>query len=132
MSRKAEQKAANAALREQLAKQVEAPAAKAGADVLAARPEPPLVKPEPRSGGSGKGSPVSFWVNEEDRSILNEIGIMLYAKGIKPSDSLIVRVALRLLPRDHRLVEGAREMQDQDRRRQRNRPGDKQDVNSPS
>ena len=132
MSKKAEQKAANAALRQQLAKQIEAPAPKAeAADVPVTRPEPPPAQPEGRS-ATGKGSPVSFWVNEEDRSILNEIGIMLYAKGIKPSDSLIVRVALRLLPRDHRLVEGAREMQDQDRRRQRNRPGDKQDVNSPS
>ena len=55
---------------------------------------------------------------------------MLYAKGIKPSDSLIVRVALRLLPRDHRLIEGAREMVEQDRRRQRNRPGDRQSNNS--
>jgi hypothetical protein len=130
MSKKAEQKAANNALRAQLAKQVETPAAKVEADVPVTMPDPPAVKPEPRSGGAGKGSPVSFWVNEEDRSILNEIGIMLYAKGIKPSDSLIVRVALRLLPRDHRLVEGAREMQEQDRRRQRNRPGDMQSTNS--
>jgi hypothetical protein len=129
MNKKADQKAANAALREQLAKQVEAPAARAEVDVAATKPEPPPVKPEPRS-GSGKGSPVSFWVNEEDRSILNEIGIMLYAKGIKPSDSLVVRVALRLLPRDHRLIEGAREMVEQDRRRQRNRPGDRQSTNS--
>lgn len=130
MSKKAEQKAANDALRAQLAKQVETPAAKAEAGVPVTAPDPPAVKPEPRSGGTGKGSPVSFWVNEEDRSILNEIGIMLYAKGIKPSDSLIVRVALRLLPRDHRLTEGAREMVEQDRRRQRNRPGDRQNTNS--
>jgi hypothetical protein len=131
MSRKAEQKAANDALRAQLAKQIEAPTAKTEPDAPVTRPGPPPVRPEPRS-GSGKGSPVSFWVNEEDRSILNEIGIMLYAKGIKPSDSLIVRVALRLLPRDHRLVEGAREMQEQDRRRQRNRPADRQTTNPPT
>jgi hypothetical protein len=129
MSKKAEQKAANEALRAQLAKQVEAPPASTEPPGPAARPAPSPVRPEPRS-GTGKGSPVSFWVNEEDRSILNEIGIMLYSKGIKPSDSLIVRVALRLLPRDHRLVEGAREMLDQDRRRQRNRPRDRQSTNA--
>lgn len=130
MSKKAEQKAANDALRAQLAKQVEAPAAKVEADAPVTMADQPAVRSEPRGSGAGKGSPVSFWVNEEDRSILNEIGIMLYAKGIKPSDSLIVRVALRLLPRDYRLVEGAREMQEQDRRRQRNRPGDRQSTNS--
>ena len=87
-------------------------------------PKPEVLRSKPESGAEsrqGKGSPVSFWVGEEDRSVLNEIGIMLYTKGIKPSDSLIVRVALRRLPRDHRLIEGARDMIDQDRRRQRNR-----------
>ena len=30
---------------------------------------------------------------------------MAYAQGIKPSDNLVLRAALRLMPRDHRLIE---------------------------
>jgi hypothetical protein len=119
MRNKTEQKQRNDVLRQQLARQVAPLRPKTEPAGEAAISEPESPQPEPRN---GKGRPVAFWVNEEDRNILNEVGIMLYAKGIKPSDSLVVRVALRLLPRDHRLIEGAREMLEQDRRRQRNRP----------
>jgi hypothetical protein len=30
---------------------------------------------------------------------------MANAQGIKPSDNLVLRAALRLMPRDHRLIE---------------------------
>jgi hypothetical protein len=119
MRKKTEQKQKNDALRQQLARQVEAPDPKAERAGEAVPFKQESSEPKP---SNGKGRPVAFWVNEEDRNILNEVGIMLYAKGIKPSDSLVVRVALRMLPRDHRLIEGARDMLEQDRRRQRNRP----------
>ena len=118
MSNKKEQAQKNEALRQQLAQQVEVPAQKKA--LPSTKPESPEDHPEPEP-RNGKGRPVAFWINDEIRGILDEVGIMLYAKGIKPSDSLVVRVALRLLPRDHRLIEGAREVLEQDRRRQRNR-----------
>jgi hypothetical protein len=118
MSNKKEQAQKNDALRQQLAQQVEMPAQKKA--IPSTEPGSPAGHPEPEP-RNGKGRPVAFWINDEIRGILDEVGIMLYAKGIKPSDSLVVRVALRLLPRDHRLIEGAREMIEQDRRRQRNR-----------
>ena len=40
--------------------------------------------------------------DDEDRAIFREVGMNLYSQGIKPSDNLVLRAALRLMPRDHR------------------------------
>ena len=60
-------------------------------------------------------------VDDEDRGILREVGMSLYAQGIKPSDNLVLRAALRLMPRDHRLIEQIKVLLERDGRRVRHR-----------
>jgi hypothetical protein len=70
-------------------------------------------------GSSGRQA--AFWLDDEDRGILREVGMSLYAQGIKPSDNLVLRAALRLMPRDHRLIEQIKALLDRDGRRVRHR-----------
>ena len=68
---------------------------------------------------STTGKPAAFWVDDSDRQIFHELGMLLYTQGIKPSDSLILRAAIRLMPRDHRFIEQIRALQTQDGRKLR-------------
>ncbi len=81
--------------------------------------------PSPSSTGSstaaGSGKQTALWLDDEDRSILHEMGMQLYSQGIKPSHNLVVRVALRMLPKDHRFFEKAKELIEQDGRKVRHR-----------
>jgi hypothetical protein len=70
-------------------------------------------------GSSGRQA--AFWLDDEDRGILREVGMSLYAQGIKPSDNLVLRAALRLMPRDHRLIEQIKVLLERDGRRVRHR-----------
>ena len=70
-------------------------------------------------GSSGRQA--AFWFDDEDRGILREVGMSLYAQGIKPSDNLVLRAALRLMPRDHRLIEQIKVLLERDGRRVRHR-----------
>jgi hypothetical protein len=70
-------------------------------------------------GSSGRQA--AFWLDDEDRGSLREVGMSLYAQGIKPSDNLVLRAALRLMPRDHRLIEQIKTLLDRDGRRVRHR-----------
>lgn len=71
----------------------------------------------PRSTGSGKQA--AFWLDDEDRAIFHETGMLLYSQGIKPSHNLVLRAAIRMIPRDHRLVEKVRELIERDGRKLR-------------
>lgn len=68
---------------------------------------------------TGTGKPAAFWVDDSDRQIFHELGMLLYTQGIKPSDSLILRAAIRLMPKDHRFIEQIRALQTQDGRKLR-------------
>ncbi|MBV9490395.1 MAG: hypothetical protein JO069_11840 [Verrucomicrobia bacterium] len=89
----------------------------------AAEPQPqadaPATTPAPARRPTHGGRPAAFWLDDKDREILREFGAIMFARGIKPSDSLIARAALRLLPRDHRFMEAIEELIAQDRRRVR-------------
>ena len=50
--------------------------------------------------------------------------MLLYSQGIKPSHNLVLRAAIRLMPRDHRLVEKVRELMAGDGRRTRHGQGE--------
>jgi hypothetical protein len=92
-----------------------------------ADPDAPEVTAEPRRKPVQGGKPAAFWLDETDRAILREFGVMMYAQGIKPSDSLIARAGLRFLPRDHRFMEVVRQLVDQDKRRVRHqKPAEKE------
>ena len=71
----------------------------------------------PRVTGSGKQA--AFWLDDEDRAIFHETGMLLYSQGIKPSHNLVLRAAIRMIPRDHRLVEKVRELIEKDGRKVR-------------
>ena len=71
----------------------------------------------PRPTGSGKQA--AFWLDDEDRAIFHETGMLLYSQGIKPSHNLVLRAAIRMIPRDHRLVEKVRELIEKDGRKLR-------------
>jgi hypothetical protein len=70
-----------------------------------------------RSASTATGKPGAFWLDDSDRRIFHELGMLLYSQGIRPSDSLILRAAIRLMPRDHRFIEQIRKLQSQDGRK---------------
>ena len=90
-----------------------APKRRAGAATSAA-PAPAPSVPTP-----GTGKQAAFWLDDEDRTIFHEMGMLLYSQGIKPSHNLVLRAAIRMVPRDHRLVEKVRELMDNDGRKLR-------------
>lgn len=67
----------------------------------------------------GTGKQAAFWLDDEDRGIFHEMGMLLYSQGIKPSHNLVLRAAIRMVPRDHRLVEKVRELMETDGRKVR-------------
>lgn len=67
----------------------------------------------------GTGKQAAFWLDDEDRAIFHEMGMLLYSQGIKPSHNLVLRAAIRMVPRDHRLVEKVRELMETDGRKVR-------------
>ena len=75
----------------------------------------------PAAVGTSSGRQAAFWLDDEDRAIFREVGMNLYSQGIKPSDNLVLRAALRLMPRDHRLIEQIRILLENDGRKVRHR-----------
>jgi hypothetical protein len=75
----------------------------------------------PATAGTSSGRQAAFWLDDEDRAIFREVGMNLYSQGIKPSDNLVLRAALRLMPRDHRLIEQIRILLEHDGRKLRHR-----------
>jgi hypothetical protein len=69
--------------------------------------------------GTSSGRQAAFWLDDEDRKIFREVGMLLYQQEIKPSDNLILRAAIRLMPTDHRLVEQVRLLAERDGRKLR-------------
>ena len=91
------------------------------------RPRVSRVKSKPvapAAAGTSSGRQAAFWLDDEDRAIFREIGMNLYSQGIKPSDNLVLRAALRLMPRDHRLIDQIRILLENDGRKLRHRRND--------
>jgi hypothetical protein len=76
---------------------------------------------QPTAGNTSTGRQAAFWLDDKDRAIFREVGMNLYSQGIKPSDNLVLRAALRLMPRDHRLIEQIRILLENDGRKLRHR-----------
>ena len=45
--------------------------------------------------GSRIGKPVQFWFHEEDAKLLRELAAWIAGQGLRPTDSLVIRSALR-------------------------------------
>jgi hypothetical protein len=89
---------------------------------------PAIPGPVPIEPGAKQftGRPIGFWGDDEDRRILREFALVLYQAGLKPSESLAIRAALRLVSQEHRfgeLVEQARTVLERDGRRLRHQKG---------
>ena len=80
---------------------------------------PTSVKKDESLPTTGTGKQAAFWLDDEDRALFHEFGMLLYSQGIKPSHNLVLRAALRLVPKDHRLTEKVRELLAQDGRKLR-------------
>lgn len=87
-----------------------------GAATVAVSASPALAPTGPTP---GTGKQAAFWLDDEDRAIFHEMGMLLYSQGIKPSHNLVLRAAIRMVPRDHRLVEKVRELMENDGRKLR-------------
>jgi hypothetical protein len=86
------------------------------------RPKAAKAARKPVANGTaatGSGRQAAFWLDDEDRKIFREVGMLLYQQEIKPSDNLILRAAIRLMPTDHRLVEQVRLLLERDGRKLR-------------
>lgn len=46
--------------------------------------------------GKRVGKPVQFWLHDEDRKLVRELSAWLAGQGIRPTDSMVVRAALRM------------------------------------
>jgi hypothetical protein len=49
-----------------------------------------------RTTKSRAGKPVQFWIHEEDRRLLRELAAWLAGQGERPTDSMVIRCALRV------------------------------------
>lgn len=65
---------------------------------------PPAPAPPARGGKA-----VQFWLHDEDRKVIRELAAYLSSQGVRPTDSLIVRAALRLVQGDASLVNAFKE-----------------------
>lgn len=65
-----------------------------------AAPEPMTSKGQPapprKETKSRAGRPVQFWIHEEDRLLLRELSAWLAGQGERPTDSMVIRSALRV------------------------------------
>ena len=69
--------------------------------VSAAEPESPApaarLKAHPAKHVKSRvGKPVQFWLHDEDRKLVRELSAWLAGQGERPTDSLVIRSALRM------------------------------------
>jgi hypothetical protein len=41
------------------------------------------------------GQPIQFWLHQEDRQLVRELAAWLAGQGVRPTDSMVIRAALR-------------------------------------
>ncbi len=73
---------------------------------------PPPATPAASPGHKPKrrvGKAVQFWLHEEDRKLIRELSAWLAGQGIRPTDSMVVRAALRMSKTGSALVEAYRQ-----------------------
>lgn len=68
-----------------------------------ALPESTQEKAKPRS-----GKPVQFWFYDEDRRVLRDLAAWLAGQGVRSTDSIVVRAALRSVQRGPAFLEAYR------------------------
>jgi hypothetical protein len=66
------------------------------------------------------GKPVQFWMHEEDLRILRELSAWLAGQGVRASDSLVIRTALRSAKTGSELLQSYRDAAQLDGRLKQN------------
>lgn len=59
--------------------------------------------------GRRAGKPVQFWLHERDSKTVRHLAAWVASQGFRPSDSMIVRAALRIAKTDANLLAACRE-----------------------
>jgi hypothetical protein len=94
------------------------PESKPAADVVSS--DVAAIEPEPRRKPvhnvstvvipkSRVGKPVQFWLHEEDRKLVRELAAWLSGQGERPTDSLVIRAALRTAKTGSELLDAYRQ-----------------------
>ena len=55
------------------------------------------------------GKPVQFWLHDEDRKLVRELAAWLAGQGMRPTDSMVIRAALRTAKTGGDLLEAYRQ-----------------------
>jgi hypothetical protein len=55
------------------------------------------------------GKPVQFWMHDEERNLVRELSAWVAGQGIRPTDSMIIRAALRFAKTGNAFLEAYRE-----------------------
>jgi hypothetical protein len=84
------------------------------ATVTAATAAPSSRKPARRAepipiSKSRVGKPVQFWLHDEDRQLVRELAAWLAGQGIRTTDTMVIRSALRMAKTGGELLEAARQ-----------------------
>lgn len=81
-------------------------------------PEPIAAEARPQStrqhhtnalSKSRAGQPVQFWLHDEDRKLVRELAAWLAGQGLRPTDSMVIRAALRTAKTGGQLLEAYRQ-----------------------
>ncbi len=60
--------------------------------------------------GKGRvGKPVQFWLHDEDRQLVRELAAWLAGQGERPTDSMVIRSALRMAHTNDDLLKAYRQ-----------------------
>ena len=68
------------------------------------------------------GKPVQFWLHEEDRRLVRELAAWLAGQGLRSTDSLVIRSALRTAKTGTELLEAYRQAAQLDGRLKQHKP----------
>jgi hypothetical protein len=70
----------------------------------------PVRRAEPiQMSKSRVGKPVQFWLHDEDRQLVRELAAWLAGQGIRTTDTMVIRSALRMAKTGGELLEAARQ-----------------------
>ena len=90
------------------------------------RPEPARKKARsvaPDAAPAGRvGKPVQFWLHDEDRQLVRELAAWLAGQGIRSTDSMVIRAALRTAKTGSELLDAYRQAAQLDGRLKQHKP----------
>jgi hypothetical protein len=85
-------------------------------------PEALMFLRRPLRVGDEGGRPIQFWLHDEDRRIVREVYAWLAGQGIRATDSIIIRAALRTAKTGSTFLEACQQALQADGRLKENRP----------